>query len=132
MDRDAIVTLLQERLPDLQAVYAFGSRIAGTAAPDSDLDLAVLAAGALDPLRLWDVSAALVPLAGSEVDLVDLRRATTVMQHQVLTTGVRWWVRERLAVDLWEIRVLRDKLELDEARAPLLADISQTGVVHAR
>jgi predicted nucleotidyltransferase len=39
---EAIVGLLQQRLPDLLAVYAFGSRAQGAAGPDSDLDLAVL------------------------------------------------------------------------------------------
>ena len=36
------VRTLQARLPGLLAVYGFGSRVQGTAGPDSDLDMAVL------------------------------------------------------------------------------------------
>ena len=132
MDRDAIIHLLQQRLPGLLAIYIFGSRAQGTAGAASDLDLAVLAPTKIDPIVLWEVTAALMPLADSEVDLVDLRRATTVMQHQVVTTGTLWWVSDALAVNLWELQVLREKMELDEARAPLLADIARTGVVYGR
>ncbi|MGD9662002.1 MAG: nucleotidyltransferase family protein [Porticoccaceae bacterium] len=42
MNRSAIMQTLQVHVPKLLAIYAFGSRISGTARPDSDLDLAVL------------------------------------------------------------------------------------------
>ena len=42
MNREAIIGTLQNRVPNLLAIYAFGSRSQGTAGPDSDLDLAVL------------------------------------------------------------------------------------------
>ena len=132
MKTEAIVGLLRQRLPDLLAVYAFGSRAQGTAGPDSDLDIAVLTPKKRDPVLLWEVAAELAPLAGSDVDVVDLRTASTIMQHQVLSTGVRWWVGDRLAADLWELQVLRDKQELDERRAPLIEDILRSGVVHGR
>ena len=45
MNREAIVPLLQARVPGLLGIYAFGSHTQGTAGPDSDLDLAVLVAG---------------------------------------------------------------------------------------
>ena len=40
MDPDTLLHRVRERLPALLAFYAFGSRIDGTAGPDSDLDLA--------------------------------------------------------------------------------------------
>ena len=74
----------------------------------------------------------LASLAGSEVDLLDLRAASTVMQHRILSTGSPWFVQDRLAVDLWELQVLRDKQELDELRAPLIEDIVRSRVVYGR
>jgi predicted nucleotidyltransferase len=52
MNRDAIVQILQARVPQLLAIYAFGSHIQGTATAQSDLDLAVLVAGYAEPLTL--------------------------------------------------------------------------------
>ena len=56
MNRDVLIQTLQARVPNLLAIYAFGSRITGTAGPDSDLDLAVLVAGYAEPLALFDLA----------------------------------------------------------------------------
>lgn len=126
-----LIHLLQNRLADLLAIYAFGSRIQGTAGPESDLDLAVLVAGYADPLVLFDLSGELADVAGCPVDLLDLRAASTVMQYQIITTGERWWVLD-VRAGLFEAAVLSEKTALDTARAGLLADIQQRGSVYGR
>jgi predicted nucleotidyltransferase len=131
MNRPTIVATLRERLPDLLAIYAFGSRIQGTSGPQSDLDLAVLVAGYADPLALFDLAGDLADVAGCPVDLLDLRAASTVLQHQILVTGQRWWALDAQAA-LFEAAMLSEKTALDEARAGLLADILQRGTVYAR
>ena len=128
---EVLVDRLRQALPTLMAVHAFGSQVQGTAGPNSDLDLAVLLPAYADPVTLWELAGDLSDVAGCPVDLVDLRAASTVMQHQVLTCGQRWWTRDAQA-DMWETSMLTDKLHLDSARAPLLADIAREGRVHAR
>lgn len=123
------VRLLQASLPDLLAVYGFGSRVQGTATAQSDLDMAVLVAGYADVARLWQLSGALADIAGCAVDLLDLRAASTVMQYQVITLGERWWERDAQAA-LFESAVLSEKTALDTARAGLLADIRDRGSVY--
>lgn len=131
MKRDALIHSLQTRIPDLLAIYAFGSRIQGTARLDSDLDLAVLVAGYADPLILFEVANELADVAGYAVDLLDLRAASTVMQYQIITTGERWWTLDMQAA-LFEASILSEKTALDEARAGLLTDIRQRGTVYGR
>ena len=131
MNRPAIVRLLRERLPSLLAVHAFGSRVQGTARHDSDLDLAILVAGYADPLQLFDLSGELADLVECPVDLVDLRAASTVLQHQVLMHGQRWWACDPEA-GLFEAAALSEKTAFDAARAGLMADIDRSGVVHGR
>jgi uncharacterized protein len=123
------VQLLRDRVPRLQAGYAFGSRIRGDAGPDSDLDMAVLVDGYVDTGVLWTVSGDVADLARCPVDLLDFRAASTVMQYQVLMHGQRWWARDS-GVDCYESGVLSDKTELDMARAGVLADIEQRGRVY--
>lgn len=123
------VRLLQDRVPGLLAVYGFGSRVQGTAVPESDLDLAVLVAGYADLPQLWQLSSELAGIAGCAVDLLDLRAASTVMQYQVITQGERWWARDVQAA-LFESAVLSEKTALDTARAGLLADIRERGTVY--
>ena len=126
---ERIVSALQSPLPGLLAIYGFGSRVQGTAGPESDLDLAVLVEGYADPLLLWNLSGDLADVAGCDVDLLDLRAASTVMQYQIITTGQRWWARDAQAA-LFESAILSEKTALDTARAGLLADIQERGSVY--
>lgn len=131
MNRQAILQALHHRLPHLLAVYAFGSRMQGTAQTDSDLDLAVLVAGYAEPWLLWDLAGELADLAGCPVDLLDLRAASTVMQYQVIVGGERWWAKDAQAA-LYEAAILSEKTELDTARAQLLEEIQRQGRVYGR
>ena len=131
MKRETIIEILQARVPNLLAIYAFGSRITGTVRPDSDLDLAVLVAGYAKPLALFDLAGDLADVAGCPVDLLDLRAASTVMQYQIITTGERWWTRDAQAA-LFEAAILSEKTALETARAGVMKDIQQRGTVYGR
>lgn len=127
----AVVNAIRSAFPQSLAVYAFGSRINATAHADSDLDLAVLVAGYAEPLGLWELANQLADLTGCPVDLLDMRAASTVMQHQILRTGRRLWGQEP-AAGLFECYVLSEKTALNSARADLLADIQTRGHVYGR
>jgi predicted nucleotidyltransferase len=134
MNMSAILVLLQDRLPGLMAVYAFGSRIREQgqhAHRHSDLDLAVLVEGYADPLLLFELSGELEDLAGCPVDLLDLRAASTVMQHQILIDGERLWAKD-VRAGLFESAMLTEKLHLDEARQVLISNVLSQGVVYGR
>ena len=129
-ESSALVQAVRTALPNALALYAFGSQVTGTARADSDLDLAVLVAGYADPLPLWELSLQLADWAGCAVDLLDMRAASTVMQYQVLLHGKRLWAKD-VQADLFECFVCSEKLNLDEARAGILADIQASGRVYA-
>lgn len=131
MDTQAIVNRLRQHWPDLMAVYAFGSRISGHSHTDSDLDLAILLPGYVQPEDLWQQAGQIADLAHCPVDLLDFRAASTVMQHQILTTGSRWWKKDSNA-ELYEAAVLSEKLYLDEARQGILDDIRKRGSIYGR
>ncbi|NUN15682.1 MAG: nucleotidyltransferase domain-containing protein [Myxococcales bacterium] len=128
----SIVSILREHCPDLLAIYLFGSRASQTQAADSDWDLAVLVRGKVAPDKLWSLSGELATLLGSDVDLVDLRDVSTVMQYQIITTGKRLWAVEGADAGVFECAILSDKTELDTARAGLVADILETGEIYGR
>ncbi|MCX7074365.1 MAG: nucleotidyltransferase domain-containing protein [Methylococcales bacterium] len=125
----AAISSIRTAFPNTLAIYLFGSRANGTANSDSDLDLAVLVAGYAEPLQLWDISNNLAEIAGCDVDLLDMRAASTVMQYQILQTGRCLWAN-KLEADLFECFVLSEKLYLDQARAGLLDDIQKRGTVY--
>ncbi|WP_407311819.1 type VII toxin-antitoxin system MntA family adenylyltransferase antitoxin [Pseudomonas sp. nanlin1] len=131
MNTQPFVEHLRMTFPNLMAVYLFGSHAQGHAGPQSDLDLAVLLDGQATALQLWPVAGELADLAGREVDLLDLRAASTVMQYQVLTHGQRLWAKDA-RVGIFEAFILGEKTRLDEARAGLLSDIAKDGHVYGR
>lgn len=131
MYQQAVIDLLRARLPGVLGIYAFGSRIQGTANERSDLDLAVLVEGYAEPLALWTLAGELEDVVGCPVDLLDLRQASTVMQQQVIAHGERWWAADERA-GLFECAMLSEKLALDAARAPLLRTIEREGRVYGR
>ena len=122
--------LLQAQ-PDALALWAFGSRVGSQARADSDLDLALLLPGRGDAKALWALGSALAQELGVDVDLLDLRAASTVMVHQVLSSGECLYAVQPEA-DSWAAFALNEKLRLDEARAPLIEQIEREGTVHGR
>lgn len=124
-----VCTELQKAFPKALSIYAFGSRVQGTANAQSDLDLAVLVAGYADPLELFEMANQLADKLGYEVDLLDLRAASTVMQYQVITTGRRLWAKD-VQADLFDVFVLNEKLDFDELRAEQLNEIRETGRIY--
>jgi uncharacterized protein len=130
-NKKTICDVLLQALPNALGIYAFGSRVQGTANAESDLDLAVLVAGYAEPLLLWELANQLADLVGCEVDLLDLRAASTVMQYQVITTGQRLWGKD-LQAGVFEAYILSEKTALDSARADLLNTIKEDGAVYGR
>lgn len=126
-----IVTAVRSALPNVRAITLFGSHADGTETPASDLDLAVLLPEPVDPVRLWETGEAIARRLHVDVDLIDLRAASTVMQFQIVTTGRRLFA-EGGDADRYEMFILREMTDLNEARAPLIADIEREGRVHGR
>ncbi|MCQ9469568.1 nucleotidyltransferase domain-containing protein [Pseudomonas alliivorans] len=131
MDFQRVLTHLKARLPGLMGAYLFGSQADGHADAQSDLDMAVLVSGTLDPVELWRLSGEIADIVNCPVDLIDLRAASTVMQYQVITKGKRLWAKDEFA-GIFEAFLLSEKTALDAARAGLIKDIQEKGIVHGR
>jgi predicted nucleotidyltransferase len=131
--QEAIIASLRQALPSLLAIYLFGSQAPGEAGPASDIDLAVLIEGKLAPLQTWELGQSLAARLDGDVDLLDLRGASTVMQYQIITTGIRLWEKDARAA-LFESAILSQKTALDTARRftarDLLLDIEREGTVY--
>lgn len=122
--------LVSTRLPDLQGLYLFGSTAAGHDHRDSDLDLAVLLPRPLAPLARWELAQDLARALGRDVDLLDLRGASTVMRVQVVAHGRLLIDRAPPARALFEALALSDYARLNEERRAILRDVQLRGSVY--
>lgn len=106
----------------ISGISIFGSRAVGDARRGSDLDLAILPSEPLDPVALWDLAQEVAALIHCEVDLVDLWRASTVLQHQVVIHG-RWVACvDKAGCELFEANTLTRYGHLNEERREILEE----------
>jgi predicted nucleotidyltransferase len=124
-DRERVITdacnVLAAALPQAWAIYVYGSFARGDERPDSDIDLAVLLPpGATIPDKLGliaDVSRSV----HREADIVDLRRVSLDLIHELLREGRQLQVRRPSEVLAWEAEQMTDYALFQPRRTGILA-----------
>jgi len=130
MDDHALIEHIRKSVPSLIALYRFGSQAKGTARPDSDIDLAILARDPIPNIRRFEIAQELAAQLHLDVDLVDLRTASTVMRMQVLSTGTCLDAPDEPAHREFEMYAYSDYARLNEERREIVKGITERGVVY--
>lgn len=131
MDVERVIAQVKKALPDLIALYRFGSHAKGDARPESDVDFAILVPAALPAGQLLNLQQELAALLHKDVDLVDLRAASTVLRMQVLSTGEGLFSGNDGAREEFETMVYSSYARLNEERRGILEDVRARGSVYA-
>lgn len=122
--RDAVLAAI----PEVWAIYVYGSFARGEDWPDSDLDIAVL----LPPeQRIPDVLELIGEIskrAHRDVDLVDLRHAGDVLRHEVLESGRTLFESDSDKVLAWEASAMTRYVHYREEVREILEDFRRTGI----
>jgi predicted nucleotidyltransferase len=127
---EAIVSVLRAELPELQAVYRYGSAGTEYERAESDIDLALLTATPLGFDSLMRLAAQIERLTGKEIDLNDMRRLPVTLRVQIVTDGVRLYASNYAASEEYDSRVLSDYAYLNEARRGILEDVRARGRIY--
>ena len=130
-DRVAVAAI-RSAVPELVAVYRFGSSVTGERTPGIDVDLAVLATTPLDPLRRFDLQERLASALGQSVDLVDLRVASPVMAIQIIGNGRVLLDEDAAARGRFEDLIYGVYARLNEERRGILQRVAAEGTVYGR
>lgn len=131
MPFEKVIQLMREAVPELLAVYRFGSQAQGAARPESDVDLAFLALRAVSPKAGLALREELSLLLSRDVDLIDLRVASTVLRMQVISTGQCLFSADDRKREQFETMVYSSYARLNEERREILNDIRARGRVYA-
>jgi len=131
-DDGLVIETLRGALPDVVAVYRFGSTATGQAGKDSDVDIAVLPAAPLDSSFRWDLQERIAVALHRPVDLVDLLHASTVMRMQVLESAILLFERDPAARLRFETAACSAYARLNEERRAILDQVRREGTVYGR
>lgn len=130
-DTEAIA-MIRQAVPDVTAVYRFGSTVGGGEHRASDVDLAFLAPRPLDPVRRFEIQERLAVALRRDVDLVDLRAASTVMRMQIIAHGVVLAVFDLPEKERFETYVYSSYARLNEERRAIVEQVVRDGTVYGR
>lgn len=104
------------RYPEVAAAYVFGSTATGRRRRGSDVDVAVMIRGAPDPWRRMDMERDLSVALGADVDLVVFAQSSSLLQHEILRTGIL--IYEKDPQERIRQTVIGRRRYLDEQRLP--------------
>ena len=130
MNDSSLTAYIKKTVPSLIALYRFGSTERGAVRPDSDIDLAILTQESLPELCRFELAQDLAIQLHRDVDLIDLRSASTVMRMQILSTGTCLASQDDQARREFEMYAYSDYARLNEERRQILKGITNRGLVY--
>lgn len=129
---DKIIEIL---VPRLQPAYliVFGSYAKGCQREDSDIDIAFYCEDE-SPSRYetFLLAQELASLLKIEVDLVDLKQASTVFQAQIYSTGTVIYCENESLRMKEQMKALRMYAKLNEERKSILEGIDKRGTIYEK
>ena len=117
---------------DVNVIYLFGSSVKNTMRKDSDIDVAFLSDKSVDSFDLFLLSQKLANLLGREVDLIDIKKASTVFQAQIISTGLVIYSRDEKKRAVFEMVTYKSYARLNEEREEILNKIKESGSIYAK
>jgi len=131
MGKKTIVQLIRKHYPDVQAIYAFGSYGTEGEWPKSDVDIALLlshqTAKQAGSLVLTALHLQLERALKKDVDLINLRRVSTVFQREIINSGNVLHCVDEVARQEFEMLVWSFYQMLNAERAGVLQAGLKTG-----
>ena len=130
-EKQLIVDTLILEIPELQALYLFGSQVDGTATSRSDVDIAYLSNATLSSLERWKIAEKLASLLSLDVDLIALTQTNTIFRYQILSTAERIY-GEGYDVESFETLAYSFYLRFQEERKPIVDAIMENRSVFGK
>ena len=122
--RNALLTAF----PNALAIYVYGSFARGDHSPQSDIDLALLLPPDEKIEDLLSIISHVSTRVHREVDLVDLRKVSDVLRHEILAEGRILHVSQPDRVLEWEGTAISRYQRYREEVSDLLKDFQSTGI----
>jgi len=122
--------IIRERIPNITAIYLFGSKNTDYENIESDIDLAFLCLNKTEYKIIRDTKFELESQLNSDIDLIDLFSADTVFRFQILHTGKRVFCGNLELAEQFESLCFSMYVRFEEERQEIINDIKARGSVY--
>ena len=107
------------------SVYLFGSAAKNQLKPESDIDIAFLSFLDVDEYECFMKAQELAEIFKRDVDLIDLKKASTVFKAQIIGTSSLIYCNDNVKRAYFEMRALKEYALLNEERAEIIKNIQK-------
>lgn len=111
-------------------IYLFGSSVNGIFREDSDIDIAFLSAKEFSDYELFMLAQDLADILKRDVDLINLKNASTVFKVQIIYNGEKIYCLDDTRIAYFEMYAFKDYATLNEEREVILNSIKERGSVY--
>ncbi|NGX28739.1 MAG: hypothetical protein K940chlam1_00925 [Candidatus Anoxychlamydiales bacterium] len=122
--------LILKEIPDVMAIYIFGSYASQTQGEKSDIDLAILHDKKISKEYLWNLSQKIATKVQLEIDLIDLLEASTVFAFQIINEGKLLYSSDEKNRAIYENSIDSMYLDLNEMRKDIIENIKKRKEVY--
>jgi uncharacterized protein len=120
-----ITEFLKEQIPGLIAIYVFGSVADNSVTLESDIDIAFLTFQKISAVEKWKIQEELASKLNQDVDLIDLKDATTILRTEVVEKGKLIFTGDSYQVNHFEMITYSMYADLNESRQNILTDYKE-------
>lgn len=122
MVEDKIIQIILKKLKniDKEIIYIFGSYAKGENTKNSDIDIAFYSKDEYDSFDIFLLAQEISAEIKKEVDLVQLKKSSTVFQKEVVENGVYIYEKSSLEREKFELLVYKKYFKLNEERKEII------------
>lgn len=130
MLKEGIKLIIDKLNPSI--IYVFGSFARNELREDSDIDIAFLSNSDSSTYEVFMLAQGLADIYKRDVDLIDLKKASTVFKAQIVGTGEVIYCTDENFKTNFQIRCLKEYALLNEERAVIMDSIKERGSVYGK
>ncbi len=115
-----IIKIIEKNIKNVGIIYIFGSYAKGTERGKSDVDIAFYSLENYSEYEIFLLAQKISAEIKKEVDLVQLKKSSTVFQKEVVSKGVVIFEKNHIEREKFENTVLKKYMRLNEERKKIL------------
>ncbi|MGB6127912.1 MAG: nucleotidyltransferase domain-containing protein [Psychrilyobacter sp.] len=122
MVEDKLIEIILKKLKgiDKEIIYIFGSYAKKENTENSDVDIAFYSKGEYDSFEIFLLAQEISIGIKKEVDLVQLKKSSTVFQKEVVENGICIYEKNSLEREKFELLVYKKYFKLNEERKEII------------